>query len=378
MTDKRTVHILSASVLAVLLLAFLLPIGESGRIVAAILLLPAAVFVTLFIKKRNILSINKDQVLMILAVTGLLCVMAYYLTGLKFGFIKNPYRLTALNLFKYVVPIAAIIVLTEMIRFVIVAQKSRAAHAMCYLSCVVAEMLICSNIYGVTSFNRFMDLIGGALLPALVANFFYNYISARYGMYPNIALRAIITLHSYIFPITSGISDSLVSLFNILLPLALYFFISSLYEKKRRYALQRTSLAWRVASTVLTVLAVIIMIFTVMLISNQFRYGAYVVATPSMTGEINKGDIAIYERYDDQTIEEGQVIVFESNGSTIIHRVVDIKIINMETRYYTKGDANEDNDAGYIVDANIEGLVNYKLPFLGYPTIWIRSLFKHQ
>ena len=377
MTDKRTVHILSASVLAVLLLAFLLPIGESGRIVAAILLLPAAVLVTLLIKKRNTLSINKEQVLLILAVTGLVCVMAYYLTGLKFGFIKNPYRLTALNLFKYVVPIAAIIVCTEIIRFVMVAQRGRAAHIMCYLSCVVAEMLICSNLSGVTSFNRFMDLIGGALLPALVANFFYNYISARYGMYPNIALRAIITLHSYIFPVTSGISSSLVSLFNILLPLALYFFISALYEKKRRYALQKTSLVWRVASTVLTVLVVIIMIFTVMLISNQFRYGVYVVATPSMTGEINKGDIAVYERYDGQTIEEGQVIVFESNGSAIIHRVVDIKIINMVTRDYTKGDANEDNDAGYITSSNVLGLVNYKLPFLGYPTIWMRSLFKH-
>ena len=376
MTDKRTVHILSASVLAVLLLAFLLPIGESGRIVAAILLLPAAVLVTLFIKKRNILSINKDQVILIFALTGLVFVMIYYLTGLKFGFIKNPYRLSAVNFFKYVLPIAAIIVFTEMIRFVMVAQKSRLAQVMCYFSCVVAEMLICSNIYEVTSFNRFMDLVGGALLPALVSNLLYNYVSARYGMYPNIALRAAITLHSYIFPVTSGISESLVSLFNLLLPLALYFFISALYEKKKRYALQKTSLVWRVASKILTVLVVLIMIFTVMLISNQFRYGAYVVATPSMTGELNKGDIAIYERYDGQTIQEGQVIVFESNGSTIIHRVVDIKIINKVTRYYTKGDVNEDNDSGYITDAAISGLVNHKLPYLGYPTIWMRSLFK--
>ena len=59
MTDKKTIRIVSASVFAALLLALLLPLGESGRIVAAILLLPAVVLVPLIIKKREILSINK-------------------------------------------------------------------------------------------------------------------------------------------------------------------------------------------------------------------------------------------------------------------------------------------------------------------------------
>ena len=171
MSDKRVVNIFSTSILAVLLLALLLPMGESGRIMAAILLLPAAVLVPIFIKKRNILSINKGQVLLIVAVAALVFVMIYYLTGLKFGFYKNPYRLTLTNFFKYVLPIAAIIVTTEIIRLVLVAQKSRAAHMLCYLSCVVAELLICSNLPSVTSFNRFMDLVAGALFPALVANF---------------------------------------------------------------------------------------------------------------------------------------------------------------------------------------------------------------
>ena len=119
----------------------------------------------------------------------------------------------------------------------------------------------------------------------------------------------------------------------------------------------------------------LIMIFTVALVSNQFYYGSYVIATESMTGELNKGDIAIYERYKDQTIIEGQVIVFEQNGRAIVHRAVDIQVINGQTRYYTKGDANEDMDTGFIYDSSIIGIVNTKLPFLGYPTIWLRSLF---
>ena len=376
MSDKRVVNIFSTSILAVLLLALLLPMGESGRIMAAILLLPAAVLVPIFIKKRNILSINKGQVLLIVAVAALVFMMIYYLTGLKFGFYKNPYRLTLTNFFKYVLPIAAIIVTTEIIRLVLVAQKSRAAHMLCYLSCVVAELLICSNLPSVTSFNRFMDLVAGALFPALVANFLYNYLSRRYGMYPNIAFRAIITLHAYLIPVTSGIAESLVHLFKMFLPIVIFLFVDSLYEKRRRYALGNTSRFWRFMSKLLTAVVVIIMIGTIMLVSNQFRYGALVIATESMTGELDKGDVVIFESFEGQHIPEGQVIVFEKYNTTVVHRVVDIKIINGIARYYTKGDANEDNDMGYITNAEIVGLVNYKIPTVGYPTLWLRSLFQ--
>lgn len=377
MTDKRVIHIYSASVLVVLLLALLLPLGESGRIMAAILLLPAAVLIPTFIKKRSILSINKGQVLLILTVAALAFVMIYYLTGLKFGFYKNPYRLTVTNFFKYVLPIATIIVTTEIIRFVMVAQKSRLAHMLCYLSCVVAEMLICSNLPSVTSFNRFMDLVAGALFPALVANFFYNYTSRRYGMYPIIAFRAIISLHTYLIPVTSGIAESLYHLFQMFLPIVLFLFIDTLFERRRRYALGNTSRFWRVMSKILTAIVVIIMVGTVMLISNQFRYGALVIATESMTGELDRGDVVIFESFESQHIPEGQVIVFEKYNTTVVHRVVDIKIINGIARYYTKGDANEDNDMGYITNAEIVGLVNYKIPVVGYPTLWLRSLFQH-
>jgi len=376
MTDKRVIHIFSASVLAVLLLALVLPLGESGRIVAAVLLLPAAVLIPLFIKKRSILSINKGQVLLVMTVVALVWVMIYYLTGLKFGFYKNPYGLSVGNFFKFFLPVAAIIVFTEVIRYVMMAQRGKIAWFCCYFSGVIADMLICSNIPSVTSFNRFMDLVAGAFFPAVLSNLLYNYISKRYGMYPNIAFRAITTLHGYVFSVSSGISDSLVNLFNIFLPIVVFLFIDSLYEKKRRYALGNTSRVWRVLSTVLTVVVVIIMIGTVMLVSNQFRYGSLVIATGSMTGELNKGDVVIFEAYEDQTVIKGQVIVFESNNSMIVHRVVDIEIINGITRYYTKGDANEDKDAGFITDADIVGLADKKIPLIGYPTIWLRGLFK--
>lgn len=375
MTDKRILHIFSFVIFAVLLIALFVPFGISGRIAAAILLLAPAVLMPLFVKKRSILSITKGQVLLLMAVIALLYVMGYYLSGIHFGFYKNPYRLTFSNFFAYLLPTAAVIVFTEVIRSVTLAQWDKLSGVLCWLSCVIAEMLICSNLPSVTSFNKFMDLVAGAFFPAVVANCLYHYLSKRYGMYPNLVFRLITVLHVYILPVSSGVPDSLLNFFRILLPIVIYYFIDSLFEKKRRYALKNTSRFSRITSKVLTVLALIFMIGTVMLVSNHFHYGAYVIATESMTGELNKGDVAICQRYEDQFIPEGQVIVFDKNGSVTVHRVVDIKIINGITQYYTQGDANEDPDAGFITNAQIIGLVEYKLPFLGYPTLWLRSLF---
>ena len=377
MTDRKLVYVSSVSVLAALLLALLLPFGESGRIIAAILLLPAAALIYFFIKKRSVTSINKNQVLLIVTASAMIYIMLYYLSGIRFGFYQNPYALSVNSIFKYFLPIVIVIVSVEVIRYVLVAQSGRFVKPLCYLSCVVADVLICSTVTSVINFNRFMELVAGALLPALVANLLYNYLSARYGLFPSLVMHSLLALHSYVLPIKSGISDSIVHLFDLLVPIVIYLFIDFLYEKKKRYALGNASRVVQLISRIVTAIVLVFMLGTVMLVSNQFSYGALVIASESMTGELDKGDVVIFESYEDQPIEEGAVIVFESNRSMIVHRVVDIEVVNGSTRYYTKGDANEDNDGGFITDSDIVGITNYKLPSLGYPVLWLRSLFNH-
>ena len=142
-----------------------------------------------------------------------------------------------------------------------------------------------------------------------------------------------------------------------------------MYEKKIKRALVRQGKF----SYVLSAVTLVGMILFAMLISCQFRFCALVIATESMTGELNKGDAIVYESYDSQEIEVGQVIVFQNGKSRIVHRVIDIEIISGETRYYTKGDANEDPDPGFITDADIVGTAEFKIPYVGYPTVWLRS-----
>ena len=372
--DRKKLYINSSSILAVLLLALFAPMG-SGRIIAAFVLLPSAILIPLFIKNRTALSINSHQVWLIISVIGLLYFVFYYVSAVYFGLTKTGYGLKSDIILEFIIPIAIVIIGTEIARYVLCAQKDKWANAFAYLIALTADVLICATIPAMTNMATFMEVIGLTLFPGILYNLLYNYLSVRYGFVPIIIYKAFTVWAFYLIPYGSAISYSLISFINMLIPIAIFLFIDSLYERKRRYALGNTSKFWRVMSKVLTVIVIILMIATIMVISNQFYIGAYVIATDSMTGELNRGDVAIYERYEEQLIIEGQVIVFEQSGSVIVHRVVDIEIINGITRYYTKGDANEDRDAGYIFDSDIIGLVTYKLPLFGYPTLWVRSLF---
>lgn len=374
-TDKKRLYIISGLLLAALLFTLFDPAG-SGRIIAAILLLPGAAICWFGLKKRNTLSIHTKTVLILVSVMGLSYFVLYYMSGLVFGFVHTPYGLRLQVIFRYILPVAAIIVGSELVRFVLCAQQDKWGKVFAYFICLAADILIQGSVTDVHSFSQFMDMVALRLFPGIMYNLLYNYLTVRYGFLPNIIYRALTVWVFYLIPYGSAISDGIVALVNLFLPILIYFFIDSLYERKKRYALGQKSILVRALSKVLTVAVVIIMIGTVALISNQFRYGAYVIATGSMTGELNRGDVAIFERYEDQPLIEGQVIVFDEDGTIVIHRVVDIKIINGIARYHTKGDANENEDMGYRTDVDIVGLVNLKLPYFGYPTLWLRSLFK--
>ena len=240
-----------------------------------------------------------------------------------------------------------------------------------YIMGILSELLMYSTLTSVTTFNRFMDVVGLYLFPAITANLLYNFLAKNYGFLPGIAYRLIMTLYAYVLPAYPKTPDVLFSFVKILIPLAIYAFLQMLYFSKKRYQRPRS----RIANAVSLGLSALFMISIVLLISNEFRYRTLIIATASMTGEINKGDAILYTRYDGQTIEEGQVIVFERNRTKVIHRVVEIQNIDGVVRYYTKGDANQDNDAGYVTKADIIGLTDHKIPFIGMPTIWIHEMF---
>lgn len=106
----------------------------------------------------------------------------------------------------------------------------------------------------------------------------------------------------------------------------------------------------------------------------------------------NTGDIMVLRRADD--IRIGDVIVFEGRTpEPIIHRVVDITKTDRGTVYSTKGDHNAGQIISYqslalgdgavqvpiidersINEAQVVGKAWFRIPWLGYPKLWLTQI----
>jgi signal peptidase len=157
----------------------------------------------------------------------------------------------------------------------------------------------------------------------------------------------------------------------MLYPYIIYLFIENTYSKTNFIVAYKDKKKSIITTSIMVVIATLI----IMLVSCQFKYGILVIGTESMTGSINKGDAVVFEQYKTQKIDEQDVIIFKSKDMRVVHRVVEKKNTNGEIRYITKGDANENYDEGYVTEKDIIGIVNFKIKYIGYPTLWLRSMF---
>ncbi len=367
-------------VLIFILLFTLFASNIISRSILSIIMLMYMLIVSKCLKKRNIASIYKKNVTILMIIFAGIYLGVFYLMGLYFGFIKSKITLSLWSFYKFILPLSIIIISTEKIRKIFLSQdvklhiKSKIIDIsliLTYIAMVLVDLIIYTGIYNLSKLEDFLIALGFVLFASLSCNFLYNYISFRYDEKGIIIYRMITTLFIYIIPITPDIYIFFRSFLRMLYPYIIYIVIEKLYSKNDFTISYNDKKKEVIGNTLL----LIVMTLLIMLISCQFKYGILVIGSRSMTGTIDKGDAVIFEKYNGQEIQKGQVRIFDYDGIQTVHRVEEIKIVNDEYRYYTKGDANEKRDESYITKDKIDGLVKLRIKYIGYPTLWIRSIF---
>lgn len=369
--DRKICYIVAFAILAVLLLSLLIPAAFVRWCVAVLLGLATWCTYT-FIKKRSIHSLNKNQAALILSVSACLFVVLYYVSGLRFGFASSLLPISLSSFALAILPIALIVLFSEWIRGVLVAQNSALTFCVAFCIGVLSEIFITGGVLQVNSAHGWVDFFGMTVFPAITANVLYNYTSKRYGFLPNLIYRLILTLYSYIIPFVPAAPKIIPAFLLLVLPLALYLFVKALFEKKQRTKTYKKR-RW---VYVIWGAGVAVTVSLILLISCQFRFGMIVIASPSMMGELNMGDAVVYEDYEYcQPIQENDIIVFSKSGNkNIVHRVIKIEKVNGQVQYITKGDANDDADMGFVTDDQIVGVVRFKVLYIGYPSLWLYKM----
>lgn len=368
--DKIKIILLNLILLVVLLFALFIS-NMITRLALAGFLVGYAILIYKLLKKRPILSMYHNQVIILMLLLGIVYLIVFYVMGFYFGYYESPVRFSLWSIANYILPITAIIIASEIIRYVCISQKSRLSKVLMFISMVLVDLIVYTNLQSLNTLDGFLTIVGFNIFASIACNLLYNYVSIRYGYKPIIVYRILTALYAYIIPIIPDIYIFFRSFLRMIYPYIIYLILENGYSKTSFVVPYKDKRKNIISTTVLFVVLTLL----IMLISCNFRYGMLVIGSESMTGEINKGDAVIFEAYEKQKIYEGNVIIFEDGDRRVVHRVVDIKLVNGNYHYYTKGDANEEIDKGYVTPGKVVGIVHLKVRYIGWPTIWLRDIF---
>ena len=327
----------------------------------------------IFFKFRKDKTYARIQVTITMLLIGIVQIVLYLLTGFLEGFSKNAISMSFNRFLTVILPIILILVVIELLRYMISVkfEKNNLIRILSITMFVLFDVTLFGSNVNFNSLDSVLEFLGITFFPSLVSNIVFDDMVVKYGYKPILVYRLLTTLCYYMLPIVPNMYILFRAIARIVIPLIFYFILSYMYD---RVTFQE-ALKVKPKISISSIIILILVIIMAGLISCEFRYGILTIGSGSMTGTLNKGDIAFFEKFNGQELEIGDIIIFKRGKRNIVHRITQVGLFNDEYVYITKGDKNKVEDNGYVYQKDIQGIVHYRIKYIGYPSIWIRNLF---
>ena len=299
----------------------------------------------------------------------------YYLLGIIISFAKTSNYYTISSFINIIIPLVLGIILKEILRYMIV-SKTFDEKLLLIVTCILFINLDLVGKYELSTFSTKYDtfiFLAVVFLPIVSKNVLCTYLSYKVGYKPVIIYLLITSLYGYLMPVIPNPNQYIYSVIWLVIPfILLYRMYKYFHKEKHDLKIEREYHKKKFGTLIVPILLIIPVVYFV---SGYFHYQAIVVASGSMEKAISKGDIVVIEKTDNPNkIELNEVIAYRYNKIIVVHRLVKKIKVDGETIFYTKGDANHDIDNYKITEDMIIGTVNVKIPYIGYPTVWLNEL----
>ena len=319
-------------------------------------------------KKRYVKDLNMETIIFLIVF-----LMLYYLLGLIITYAKVNNYYTFESIKTIIIPLILYIYLKEYLRYIVIC-KTEYNNITKITTIILFILLDISNtmyIYDFRNSYKILLFIGLILLPSISNNIVFSILTEKTGYKPIILYLLIINLYKYLFPIIPNPNEYLLSIINLLLPILYYYHIYNFFKKEKDEFIESNYKKDK-KNIIITLFLIMIIVY---LTSGYFKYWSLAIASNSMKPIINKGDVVILKKIDNEynELKEGDVIVFKYQNIIIVHRLVKIIKENNEYYFYTKGDNNENIDNFVIKENMIIGKVKIQIPFIGIPTVLINE-----
>ena len=300
--------------------------------------------------------------------------LIYYLFGIIIGFAKVGNYYTINSMVNIIFPIIFYILLGEILRYQLLVKSSESKYLI-YLVCILFILLdstIGFSTHDLGNSKEAFLFFSTVILPSISKNILCSFLCLNFGFKTSIVYRLVMELYSYLFYIVPDPNNYLYSVIFFLFPFYILFRIKRWLNKDKVNNIVEVRGESRKLHLLSFLPLGIITFILVYFISGYFRFYAVAIASGSMEPNISKGDVVIVDK-DDDDLSVGKVLAYYYGDKVVVHRIYKIIDANGEYYIYTKGDANNNYDNYKIDRSMVIGIVKFKVPAIGYPTVLLNE-----
>ncbi len=298
----------------------------------------------------------------------------FYLLGVFITFARTNNYYSWYGITTFILPLVLTIILKEVLRYMMLRKCENSKVLICIVFVLFSFLDITEAIYynGFNSNYNIFIFIALSLLPTISTNLVLNYLSLKVGFRPVIFYLLVVNLYQYLIPIIPNPNEYMTAIIQFILPILLWIRLRKFfYLEEDPY----TDRDYKKSNPLVLIIPILLTVLVVYFTSGYFHYYALAIASGSMEPKISKGDVVIVKKIDGDysKLKIGQILVYKYEKVVIVHRIV--KIIHNDDKYYfyTKGDANGNVDNYAIPEESIIGTTDFKIPYLGLPTVWLNE-----
>ena len=317
--------------------------------------------------KRNIIQYT--------IVAVLVYIITYMLSGLFVTFGKNPYNTSFSGLIKNTWIFGVALCAKEYVRYRLinnVYEKDKVKIAVLVSIVFILIDIEYGRFIGQTVATLFIiKYVAQVIIPNIAKSVLFSYTAIYSNWLPAAIYQFITNLYYWISPILPNSPWAMTSIINTVIPVILFLYIryekNKLSPQKDKQELDNTN----PGSIIPLIIAIILAIWFAI---GIFPIKPVAIATGSMEKELFTGDVVIIKKCNPNDVNVGDIIEYQMEGYTVIHRIVEKKQKNGEFYFITKGDNNNAPDKDEVVEDQLIGKVIFKIRYLGYPAIWLHLL----
>lgn len=317
----------------------------------------------------------KKNIIQFTTVAVLVYIITYLLSGLFVTFGNNPYNTSFFGLIKNIWMLGIVVCAKEYVRYKLinnVYEKDKIKIAV-----LISIVYILMDI----EFGRFIGhtvatltiikYISQVIIPSIAKNVLFSYTAMHSNWLPAAIYQFITNLYYWVSPILPNSPWAMTSIIDTVIPVILFLYIryekNKLSPQKDRQMLINTN----PGSIIPFIIAIILVIWFAL---GIFPIKPVAIATGSMEKELYTGDVAIIKKCNANDVNVGDIIEYQMEGYTVIHRIVQKNQRNGVFYFTTKGDNNNAPDAEEVREKQLIGKVVFKIKYIGYPAIWLHLL----